>query len=150
MKKSYHLDEDDFLYEMKLRQNLEEILALCSSAEFTVQNPTPSASKSDAKVKAMMMYAQENYSEKITVLDIAESANLSERECYRLFQRFVKMSPANYLKQVRLQRAKDLLTETNLSFTEIALQCCLGESSYFGAQIKKETGMTPTEYRKRC
>ena len=149
LQKSFHLNEDDFLYEMKLRQNLEEIFALCASAEFQPRDATPGMTKMDTNLKTMMIYVQDNYNEKIAVSDIANAAALSERECYRLFQRFVKTSPANYLKQVRLEHAKNMLAHTDLSFTDIAMQCNLGESSYFGLQIKKETGMTPTEYRKR-
>ena len=95
----------------------------------------------------MMRYVQAHFSEKISVSSIAASIPISERECYRLFQNSMGITPIEYLISVRLQNAQSLLMNTNKSILDIALETGFGSSSYFGKILRSHHRLTPAQYR---
>ena len=103
--------------------------------------------KRSNKLKMMMIYIHEHYSEKISILEISQSAFISERECFRIFQEYLHITPVQYLKDYRIQKACDMLKNRNYSITHIAQECGLGSSSYFGKIFRKQVGCTPLKYR---
>ena len=110
--------------------------------------PEP-ADWSKEQIKQMMSYIQENYTEKLTVSKIAAAAFISERECYRIFRKCLRMTPTEYLTGFRIQAACRLLEEGKKSITEIALDCGMGSGSYFGKVFRKYQGVSPLAYRDR-
>ncbi|MBQ7300293.1 MAG: helix-turn-helix transcriptional regulator [Clostridia bacterium] len=64
-----------------------------------------------------------------------------------LIIRSTGMTFHRYLTDARIHRAKVMLSETDLSITEIALKLCFYDSSHFSSTFMKKTGMTPTEFR---
>ncbi len=95
----------------------------------------------------MMRYVQAHFSEKISVSSNAASIPISERECYRLFQNSMGITPIEYLISVRLQNAQSLLMNTNKSILDIALETGFGSSSYFGKIFRSHHRLTPAQYR---
>lgn len=79
--------------------------------------------------------------------EIASAANISEREANRIFQKTIRETPFEYLTTYRLNRAKELLSHSDLSITEISYRCGFTDSAYMGKQFRKAYGMTPKEYR---
>ena len=102
----------------------------------------------DERMKRMMGYIQEHFREKLTVRSIAECIPISERECFRLFQNSIGITPAEYLLSVRLENAQVLLMNTDHSILDIALETGFGTSSYFGKIFRKHHRLTPLQYRK--
>ena len=146
---SFDLDETETGYEIKLRECLSEIwLDLLTLAAPRI-GENQAAAKTDSQIKNMMVYIQEHYAEKINVAMIAEDSYLSERECYRIFQKSIHMSPVEYLTNYRIQAACHMLTEDKENLTVIAQNCGFGSSSYFGKIFKECMGCTPLEYRKK-
>lgn len=96
----------------------------------------------------MMLFIREHYQNAITIRELAESAYISERECYRVFRDCLHTTPAGYIISYRLQEACQLLREGKLSITEIAHACGFGTSSYFGKAFLRRIGCTPKQYRK--
>ncbi len=96
-----------------------------------------------------MAYIHEHYAEKVSIAQLAGSAFLSERECYRAFQRHLHMTPAAYLKSYRMQAARRLLADTRMPVTEVGYACGLGSPSYFGRLFREDTGYTPLQYRRK-
>lgn len=95
----------------------------------------------------MIKYIKNNYPSKITVTDIARSANISKRDCYRKFNSFMNVTPINYLEIIRFEHAFELLYDFNKNITEICFECGYSSTSYFCNRFKKITGMTPNQYR---
>ncbi|MGQ9491544.1 MAG: helix-turn-helix domain-containing protein [Anaerolineae bacterium] len=58
------------------------------------------------------------------------------------------MTPIAYLNRYRIQQAKQLLTNTHKTITEIALEVGFSSSSYFSRIFRRKTGMTPEAYRR--
>ena len=104
--------------------------------------------KLNEKMKLMVTYVQEHFSEKITIQKIAEAAFVSERECYRCFHAVMHMTPNEYVRQYRLQVAARLLSDGTDSITNIAQICGFGTSSFFGKIFRDSYQMSPLEYRK--
>lgn len=72
---------------------------------------------------------------------------LSRNRMIQLFQEQYKKTPSEYLNQLRVDSAKELLSKTQNSILQISLQSGFESLSTFYAQFKKVTGMSPKEYR---
>ena len=145
----FDMDEDSWGYELALRQQLTEIwLALFELVRPATQ-PRSSAQDSDDKMKTMMRYIQTHYPESICVDQLAKEVHISTRVCYRLFREKLHISPLEYMTDYRLRKACQQLAETNEPITQIAYNCGLGSSSYFGKLFREHFGMTPIAYRRK-
>ena len=96
----------------------------------------------------MLAFIHNHYKDKITVAQIADAIGVSEREAMRSFRKSLHQSPIEYLISYRLNEAKKMLRDSELSITEICYQCGFSDSSYFGKVFRKAYGVTPREYRK--
>ena len=76
----------------------------------------------DERIKQMLAFLQENYAQKLTVRQIADCIPISERECYRIFQDRLNMTPMDFLTSLRLNKSMELLTDAQKSIVEIALE----------------------------
>lgn len=99
------------------------------------------------RIKNMLSYIHRNFRDKITLQGIAAAANISEREANRTFQKIIRQTPFEYLLSYRLSMAKEMLSRSDLSVTEISYRCGFTDSAYMGKQFRKATGMTPKAYR---
>ena len=146
---SLTMDETAFGYEMQLQSLLSRIW-LAFVRQLPADTPAPAAPDSSSeKVKRMLLYMTSHAAEKLSVARIAAAAFCSERECYRCFQTCLHTTPSDYLQNLRLQMASRMLIETQTPITEVAQQCGLGSSSYFGAQFRQNFGCSPSAYRKK-
>lgn len=149
IKKAFSLSPQDFGYEVRLRNALSEVwLALLEQAQPLLSAPCRQT-KASGQVKEMMAYIHEHFGEKLAVSDIAAAAFLSERECFRAFRECLHTTPAEYMKNYRLQQACRLLREERNSITEVGQLCGLGSSSYFGKTFRDAMGCAPSEYRRK-
>lgn len=149
IKEAFAIPEEEPGYELLLRDALSRIwLAL-----FRQAGPLPGGAargdKTGAALKQMMAYIYEHYAEKVSVAQVAAAAFLSERECFRLFREFLRTTPADYLRDYRLQAACRMLAEGGEPISQIGYACGLGSASYFGRVFREQMGCTPTEYRSK-
>lgn len=150
IREAFRLKEQDFGYEIRLREALTKIwLLLFELARSQIENQEE-YDKNNDKIKEMMIYIHEHYDRKISVEELAASAFLSERECFRVFRSCLHMTPMEYMKNYRLQMACQMLARGQDSVTEIAQACGLGSSSYFGKLFREYANCTPLEYRRKC
>lgn len=99
------------------------------------------------RVQNMIMYIHKNYMYDLRLIDIAESAGISERECRRCFQEIIHENPIQYLLNYRIDKSKELLNGTDYSVSEIAIRCGFNDASHFIQSFKQKTWKTPGEYR---
>jgi len=92
-------------------------------------------------------FIQNNYNTPITLDDLAHQVNYSKYYFTKVFKRETGMSPFDYITSFRLEKAKELLTTTSATITEICLQCGFQNSSHFATVFKRSTGLCPTNYR---
>lgn len=144
---SFLLSESNCAYEIKLRGMLSEIWYQFVELSLPIRKEGKKHNKEDDKIRPMMIWVHEHYGEKITTANIASAAFISERECYRAFRNCLHMTPMEYLRSYRLQKACQLLAGGKDTITDVGLMCGIGSSSYFSKIFRDYNGCTPIEYR---
>lgn len=136
--------------ELQTRNYFSEIwLLLLEIMKKSPQVTHPVNLRDQDRMQSMLSFIHQNYTEKIMLEDIAEAASISERECLRCFRNTIQKSPVEYLMDYRLDMAKKLLHDTELSITDISMEAGFSSNAYFGKVFRERCGMTPKEYRKR-
>lgn len=95
----------------------------------------------------MTRFIYYHYSERLTIEDIARAGLVGRSTCYELFNRFAGTPPNAYLNRFRISTSVTLLEESEGTVGEIAAKCGYGTTSYFIHAFRKQTGMTPQQYR---
>lgn len=106
--------------------------------------------KSNPKVEMINRACQmirDNLENSISIQEIAESLGMGYSNFRKLFKEYTGFSPAIYQQDLRLQRAKELLTTTRMTIKEIAYKLNFETPDYFSSRFKAKTGQTPTEIR---
>lgn len=84
-----------------------------------------------------------------TLEEMSQAVNLSPSRLRSLFKVETGMSPTEYLKDLRLARARELLETTFLQVKEIRIKVGIPDQSNFVRDFKRKYGVSPTEYRKQ-
>lgn len=90
---------------------------------------------------------RESLESELSIQQLAELSNMSYSSFRKLFKEFTGLSPMAYQQDLRLQRAKELLSTTNLSIKEIAYRLQFESPDYFSAKFRAKTGLRPTDFR---
>jgi AraC family transcriptional regulator len=98
--------------------------------------------------KKLAQFIQEHLADELSLVSLAQLAQLSPFHFSRAFKQSFGMPPHQYLTSRRIARAKSLLAERKLSVTEIGLDVGFSETSSFTAAFRKVTGETPSAYRR--
>lgn len=137
-------------YEFRVRNDLSELVFLMHQHSNMEYTSVPERGQRDEnRIKNMVTYVQEHYSEDISLEQLAACANISESECLRCFKRVTGVTPIQFIKQFRIQRAQTLLALSTEKIVDIAIQCGFQDMSYFSKTFQKYCGCTPTEFRKK-
>ena len=111
--------------------------------------PSEKALRDEERIKAMMRFMQAHYAQELTIDRIAASVSISQSECLRCFHATIGTTPIQYLRQLRVQKAAELLADTDWKVSDIAAQCGFREMSYFTKTFRELKGCTPSAYRER-
>jgi AraC-like DNA-binding protein len=98
-------------------------------------------------VRQAMAYVHEHYADPISRSDLARHVALSDDYLTFCFRKELGVTPIAYLHRYRVNQAKQLLTGTSKSITEIALKVGFSDGSYFSRIFRRETGVSPQTYR---
>jgi len=94
-------------------------------------------------------FIREHACEGIRVSDVVRHVPVSRRTLEERFLEQIGRSPGNEIQRVRLDKVKQLLIDTQLSITQIAMMTGFSEQPRLSEFFRKQTGMTPTEFRER-
>lgn len=137
-------------FELAVREWLSRFIFLlvknCPAAE---KKPSEKTLRDGERIKVMLQYIQEHYAEELTLAKIAKCAAVSENECLRCFRSMIGSTPIQYVKQVRIQKAAELLASTDRKISEIGMECGFQEMSYFAKTFRELKGCTPGAFRRR-
>ena len=92
---------------------------------------------------------RESLESDLTIQKIAEDLGVSYSSFRKLFKEFTGIAPAMYQQDLRLQRAKELLSTTDESIKEIAYRLNFESPDYFSSKFKNQTGLKPSEFRNK-
>ena len=104
--------------------------------------------KQTSKLQLMIKFLAENYSEPLNVKSVASAGGVSEGYAMSLFQKKLNKNITSYLNQLRLHHAKSALIDGNDKISNIAHDSGFGSLSRFYEVFLKETGLSPSQYRK--
>lgn len=107
-----------------------------------------SSHKHIALLKQVLQYIENSYAEKITLEQLSKLAGMSAKYFCRFFYEMTHRTPMDYLNFYRIERACLKLVSTNLTITEVALECGFNDLSYFIKTFKKYKSITPKQYLK--
>lgn len=102
----------------------------------------------DQRVSAAIVYMRDNLHRRLSLREIARTAQLSPVHFRRVFKHATSMPPGQYVSALRIERAKELLEDSLLSVKEIAASVGTGDVSHFVRNFKQASGMTPTAHRR--
>ena len=100
-------------------------------------------------VRKAMAFIHENFTEPISRREIAQHISISEDYLTFCFRQELGTTPIRYLQRYRVNRAKQLLRNSEKSITEIALMVGFSDSGYFSRIFHREAGMSPEAFRRR-
>lgn len=128
---------------------LMELFVLISRAlkaewENSIKNKSP---KIKELMQSAIQFVHNNFEREISITDIAKYVFLSSSYFTRAFKENTGMSPMQYLLNIRIKRACELLRETDQKVGEIALSVGFSNQQRFNDIFKKQTNMTPMQYR---
>ncbi|HEX8606905.1 MAG TPA: helix-turn-helix domain-containing protein [Pseudoduganella sp.] len=101
------------------------------------------------KLSEAVTLMEANIEEPLSTDDIANLVGLSRRQLERLFKQYLGSLPSRYYLELRLQRARQLLLETNHSIVQVGLMCGFSSGSHFSTAFGALFGNTPREERQR-
>jgi YesN/AraC family two-component response regulator len=98
----------------------------------------------------IMNYLNHHYTEDITIDKVALALFMNKDYMAHLFRDETGYSLIGYVISLRINRAKLLLSETDKSISDIAVECGYSDFTYFSKQFKKHTNLSPSKFRKEA
>jgi len=99
------------------------------------------------KLSQVIQMMESNIEDPMSPADLAEEVGMSTRQLERLFRRYLNRSPKRYYMELRLQKARNLLMQTDMSVINVALACGFASPSHFSKCYRSHYNTTP--YRER-
>ena len=99
------------------------------------------------RLQRAIAYIQDHLAEDISLAEIAQEIDMSQHHFCRLFKQSTGIAPYQYVIQQRLERAKQLLLQNQLSIAKVAQEVGFSEQSQLTRQRKRATGLTPKQLR---
>lgn len=113
-----------------------------------IVKPHSAIDYSNKIVLATKKYLEAHYAEEISLEDVAEHVNISPQYFSKLIKKNTGFNFIDWLSMLRVKRAKELLTNSNLTVKEVCFMVGYKDPNYFSRIFKKKIGMTPSEYIK--
>ncbi len=98
-------------------------------------------------IAGVMKYIENNYAEKISLQELARIALLSPNHLCKVFKEAAGITVSEYIQKLRLDKACRLLSDTDMTLAEIAVEVGYQDVGYLRRMFKKELGQTPSKYR---
>jgi len=131
-------------HEVALRAKLLELMVFLSRA-YTSTDSTEAHAL--LRVGNVIGALENDFSKDWKLVDLLSIAHMSSSNLLRVFRKATGQTPIEYLVRLRIQRAMEILRNTELSITEIAMEVGFNDSNYFTRQFRRVVGTTPRDFR---
>ncbi|MBE6025021.1 MAG: AraC family transcriptional regulator [Cellulosilyticum sp.] len=150
LEESYRLS-DFYILKLDSCHSIEEVTALHKHMTFDFTRRMSLIRKKFSKsISLCMDYIYTHIHDRITINEIAEYTNLSTSHLSKLFKKEVGISVSDYIREKKIETAKNLLQYSDLSLIEISNHLAFSSQSHFIQTFEKYTGFTPKRYRDKC
>ncbi|MCM4155796.1 hybrid sensor histidine kinase/response regulator transcription factor [Gramella sp. AN32] len=137
----------------KIKNTLESrrVLKEKFSKVISTEPSTPEFESNDEKfIKKLIVIIEESMDDNLLSVEyLASEVGMSRANLYRKLQAILNETPVNFIKQIKLKRAKQLLQKNSLYISEIAYMTGFKSQKYFSKCFHKEYGMSPSDYAKK-
>lgn len=121
-------------------------LALCGCAS---RDSSAEGLSDDRTIGDAVKWLERNYSSHVHMDRLIDHIGYSRPRLFALFKKQMNMTPGEYLRNYRVEKAKEMLLRTDMSAADVGKACGLGTPAQFAHLFKKMTGHTPLTYRRR-
>ena len=105
----------------------------------------------DVFMRRVVTFVEQHLSDSdVSIDNMAEAAATSRAGLNRKMKTILGITPMDFLREVRIQKACQLLGDKNIPVTDIAVRCGFSDARYFSRIFKAKKGKTPTDYRNSC
>lgn len=136
------LDEDRLL----LQSRVLELIYLLGT--YTQKNTFQSKAHNKETIEKVIQFIKDHLTENLSLDVVSEYASFSPIHFHNFFKQSTGKTLREYVEEQRIQKAVNLLFESNLTLSDIAYECGFSSQSYFSFVFKKRMGMTPRDYVK--
>ncbi len=133
--------------ERRIISFLELLIIIGKLHSFQTVGQRKELSQVEAKFNQVRVYVICNMDSHITLDEIAKHLGMSRSAFCSFFKKVSGQSFINYLNDIRLQKAMDLLQSTSLSVSEISARVGFGDVPYFNRSFRKRFGQSPQKFR---
>ena len=141
----YDSDDENSLYDIKLE--VINLLRIISKKIEVNSGQVIHSANCFKEIQNAISFIKRNYSKQIGLDDIAKSAAISRSHLSNSFKAVTGMSPYNFLITTRIEKAVELLKNTNEKIMNISLECGFTSLTSFNKAFKNSVGITPIELR---
>lgn len=134
-------------YELSIQGLFLQLLATFHQYQLLIPTDTVIHQGVGSREMAILRYMDQHFTKTLSISDMAKDFDISEDYFYKVFKKATGQTPINYILQLRVQYAKQLLKTTDMSISDIGYEVGFDSSSYFSKTFKKLTGLTPRKYR---
>lgn len=127
---------------LQIKESLENFVQ--KLAQIYIDN---SGNKRHWLMDQIIQYAEENYNTSLSTRDIAQRFFMNSSYFSKLFHEQMGCTFSNYLIRIRIEKAKIMLTQTNMKLYDIAYAVGYSNVQYFSTIFKEKEGITPSKYR---
>ncbi len=129
--------------------SLEELNSLLEEVAFRIAAKVNNYNNRSIKLvlRKAIEYIHEHYNEQVTLNEVADSIYVSTFYISRMFKKELGKNFVDYLNDVRIEKAKELLKDVKYKTYEVADLVGISDPHYFSKLFKKHSGITPSEYR---
>ncbi len=130
-------------------EDTNEINLLLQDVALSIVNKVKSYNNKSIRVilRKAIEYLNEHYSEQVTLNEVAEHTFVTTFYISRMFKKELGISFIDYLNEIRIQKAKELLKDVKFKSYEVASLVGIPDPHYFSKLFKKHSGISPSEYR---
>ncbi len=139
---------DELISRIYLQKDIAEIMALIR--EMAEQISTSLSGNTDSVRREILLvkeYIQKNYSQDLSVEALASTVYLTPDYLSRLFKKTTGSSLSQYIRQYRMEKARELLLQTNKKIIQIGIDVGYSNYSYFCQSFREYYGISPEKYR---
>lgn len=140
------LSGNDLMHSVEGILHVDSVLGEAADGSLTMMPSDPTLPQ---PLRDTLLLMETHIDEPLSAETLAESVDLSRRQIERLFQQHLNTSPAKYYLELRLNRAHQLLRQSNASVVNIAVACGFSSSAHFSHCFKGYFGLSPSFVRKQ-
>lgn len=147
---TYEFKGVDYMSISFVRAYFYQLMLFLLRCQMYKENVISKMDVANEQIQKVIEYIIQNFRNEITLSETADFFSISQSNLSKKFKAFTGYRFKEYVIDLKTHAAADALINTNLSITDIALQCGFSDSNSFGDTFKRIYRVSPSEYRKRC